>query len=281
MSRKKLAAIAIAIILIIPSTFLGILFYQMTSLKVSVDFDETQVVSWILAILRGSMPDVSVRLVFTNPTFLTVDVTDVYAQLYIEDQYALETTIGSLFIPAGKTVYKDLTFSIAEASRVYGLISQASGNYGGELKLTLMGHATAHLFLLSLRLPFSVERYYMTKELRLRFDFHEWIDANGQVISTATVGAQVYVKVKVTNPTRKQTIISTVGVRVMMDNPFWMPDEEMKYSTQSVTLSPTSSTTISLSFIPPKRGIYYFDIFIDGNCVYTQPPIIPPRLQVS
>ncbi|GAI14853.1 unnamed protein product [marine sediment metagenome] len=81
--RKKLAIIAIVLLLVL-SMFFGLLYYQMSNLQVSINIEETQVVSWIWEIINGRIPNLVVRLTFTNPTFLQVDVTDIYAQLHRE-----------------------------------------------------------------------------------------------------------------------------------------------------------------------------------------------------
>ena len=277
--RKKLAIIAI-VILLVPSTFFGLLYYQMSNLQVNINIEETQVVSWIWEIINGRTPNLVVRLTFTNPTFLQVDVTDIYVQLYIEDEYALEATIEQLFIPPGKTVYKDLSFSISDASRIFLMVNQASPAYGGEVKITLTGHATAHILLMSTRLPFSVDEYYMTKEPVLQYTSSRWVDTNRQIISSGLVYDQVQIEVSVKNPTRKQTITSSINVVVYRDI-FLLPDEKVNEEPQSVTLSPGSTDTNYVGFTPTQESGYHFDVFIDGEKVYTQPNDFPPRLQVS
>ena len=97
-------------------------------------------------------PSTTVRLFFTNPTFLDVDVTDIFAQIFIEDEFALEATIDKLYVPAGRTIHKHLSLSVAEVAHVLGLVSQASTSYGGEVKISFIGHGTVHLLFLSISL---------------------------------------------------------------------------------------------------------------------------------
>ncbi|GAI14850.1 unnamed protein product, partial [marine sediment metagenome] len=160
------------------------------------------------------------------------------------------------------------------------MVNQASAAYGGEVKITLTGHATAHLLLMSTRLPFSVDEYYMAKEPALQYTSSRWVDMNRQIISSGLVYDQVQIEVSVKNPTRKQTITSSIKVVVSRDI-FLLPDEKVKEDLQSVTLSPGSTDTNYVGFTPTQESGYHFDVFIDGEKVYTQPNDFPPRLQVS
>ena len=280
LSRRKKVAIIGLIILIFPSTFFGLLYYQISNLQVSVSFEETQVVSWFSAIITGKTPELVVTLTFTNPTFLQVDVTDIYVQLYIEDEYALETSIEQLFIPPGKTVDKDISFSISDAAQILLMVSQASEAHGGEVKVTLTGHATVHLLFMGVRLPFSVDRYFMTEEPALQYGSSKWVDADGNTVSACLVYDQVYVQVSVENPTRKQTITGSVKIVIYRDITLW-PDEKVKEESQSVSLNPGESETVSLDFTPNQESGYHFTVLIDDKKPYTQPNTFPPRLRVS
>ena len=280
LSRRKKVAIIGLIILIFPSTFFGLLYYQISNLQVSVSFEETQVVSWFSAIITGKTPELVVTLTFTNPTFLQVDVTDIYVQLYIEDEYALETSIEQLFIPPGKTVDKDISFSISDAAQILLMVSQASEAHGGEVKVTLTGHATVHLLFMGVRLPFSVDRYFMTEEPALQYGSSKWVDADGNTVSACLVYDQVYVQVSVENPTRKQTITGSVKIVIYRDITLW-PDEKVKEESQSVSLNPGESETVSLDFTPSQESGYHFTVLIDDKKAYTQPNTFPLRLRVS
>ena len=265
LSHKRLIASVLIAVVTIPSVFLGLLYYQMSNIKVGAEF--------------LSIPSMTIRLVFANPTSLDVDVTDIFTQLFIEDEFALETTISKLYIPAGMTIHKDLTLSSADVTHAWGLISQASTSYGGEVKIKLVGQGTAHLLFLSLRLPFSIEQYYMLGEASLGFDSARWTDVDGNTISATSKNTEVFVEVTVTNPTRKHDIAGSVDARVMRDIPFWY-DEEIDRKTQSVTVSASSSEVITFSFSLTQASTYHFDIFINDRKVYTQPDTVPPRLQV-
>ncbi len=280
MSKGRKVALVLIVLLLIPITFFGLLYYQMSSLQVNISFEETQVISWIGDILLGRTPNLVAQLSFTNPTFLQVDVSDILAQLYIEDEYALETTIESLFIPAGQTIYKDLTFSISDALKIYNMINQASSTYGGEVKVTITGHAAAHLVFFSMRLPYSITRYFMTKEPTLLFDSAKWIDTSGQTISTCKVNDQVKVQVSSKNPTRTKTITNSIKVITYRDISYGS-DEKITEDSYSRTVSSSSTDAFSFSFTPPEESGYHFTIFIDDAKVYDQPNSFPPRLQVS
>ena len=216
----------------------------------------------------------------TNPTFLSIDLEDIYIQLFIEDQYVFDTSIENLFVPAGKTTSKELMFSITEAGQTYLLINQAMNTYGGEVKVGIGGHAVAHQLLLSLRIPLYVEKHVMAREGTLYFVSAEWTALDGETICTTTVGTEVCVQVIARNPTRKHTISSVIGAEVRRDVSLW-PDETMSYSSTQMALPPNTSDTISFDFAPPRISRYHFDIFIDGGKTYTQPNTVPPRLEVT
>jgi hypothetical protein len=269
MSRKKIVAVILAVCIIVPAAFIGLFIYQMSSLQVDVEgFGVTPTLQ------------ISVGLRFSNPTFLALNISKIYVQLYIEDQYALDINIENLLIPPGKTERKDFTFSILEALQLYNLMLQASDTYGGEIKMNLRGEANIKFLFLPIRIPFNRAMYFMFGEASLRFDSAEWIDSQGNTISTTTVSKQVYVKVRVVNPTRKQSLDNEVSVRVMKEVSDLF-DEEVFTESRSVTVSGDSSETINFEFTPPTWSIYYFEVFIDDTKVYTQPDSVPPRLNVS
>lgn len=270
--NKKIAVVAIIAIILVPGSFFGLLYYQFSSLQVGVTVQETQVVNWLLAILSGRSPQLVVTLSFTNPTFLTVDATDIYVQLYIEDEYVLEESISTLYIPPHKTINKDLTFTIGEGLTLYDKVNRASNTYGGEVKIGISGVGTAHLFFLSARLHFSTSRYYMIKEPHLKFLSARWTDSSGNTIASSTIGGQAYIEVKLMNPTRSQTVTDSVTIRVMRTVRWWF-DEKMMEDSDSITLSPGSTGTVTFMYSPSRSGEFHFDVFFRGDKVYTSPDI--------
>ncbi|UCH32420.1 MAG: hypothetical protein JSV05_03310 [Candidatus Bathyarchaeota archaeon] len=280
MSRKKIAImLAVIVMVTIPIAFFGILYYQLSNLEMDIDFDIVQAVDWLFALLNKQLPDITVALVITNPTFLHLDITDVYVQLYIEDQYVYDTTLENLFVPAGKTMSKGLTFSLAEGVQAYNVVNHAMSTYGGEVKVGIGGHAVAHQLLLSLRIPFYVEKYIMTSEGSVKFQSAAWVNAHEQQVSSTFPGTEVYVQLSLRNPTRQHTVSNTLVVEIRKHIPLWT-DETMKEEEKNVTLSSLSTTTLSFSFTPPSIGRYHFDVFLDGTKIYTQPNTVPPRLEV-
>lgn len=254
----------------------------MSSLRVSYSVPETQVLDWLSSILSGSLPTLKVQLVFTNPTFTTVDVSDVIAQLCIEDQLVLETSIGFLYIPAGQSIVKESSFPIEKALTLSSLIAQATAQYGGEVKVTIRGSGTAHLLMMSTRLPFEFTQYYITTEgcpLKVTETSTCWTDSQGRSISTTSIGSQVSAKVTVYNPRRSQSISGTILVAIMRDIPFWF-DEQMTTSSRVISVSPQQYSSASFPFTPLKKSTYHFSVSIEGTQVYVQPNTSPPRLTV-
>jgi len=280
-ASKKTAIVLLAIIMIsVPSVFFGILYYQMANLQARIEFDVLQVADWVMAILNKQLPSVTVKLVLTNPTFFAVDITDVYAQIYIEDEFACEVTIDNLFVPAGKTMYKDLTFSLSEGAQAYSAINNAMNVYGGEVKIGLGGHLVAHEFLLSMRIPFYIEQYVMARNGSLNFVSAEWANMNGETISSTTAGTEICVRTVLHNPTRRHTVNNTLFVEIRRDVAFW-PDETVKKVSIQATLPANGTETFQVDFIPSTVSRYHFDIFVNDNKVYSQPNESPPRLQVT
>ena len=119
----------------------------------------------------------------------------------------------------------------------------------------------------------------LEKTCSVKFQSAVWTNAYDQVVSTTSVGTEVYVRVSLKNPTRQHTVSNTLGIEIRKHVPLWT-DETMKYETKGVTLSSLSTTTQSFSFTPPRNGRYHFDVFLDGTKIYTQPNTVPPRLEV-
>jgi len=233
-----------------------------------------------MAIMNKQLPSVTAKLVLTNPTFLAVDITDIYAQIYIEDTYVCEVAIDNLFVPAGKTMHKDLTFSISEGAEAGIAIANAMNVYGGEVKVGLGGHLVAHEYFLSARIPFYVEEYVLVGNGSLAFVSAEWVNVSGERISSTTVANEIRVRTVLQNPTRKHTVNNTVVVEIRRDISLW-PDEIVKKVPIQATVFANTSETFVVDFVPSTASRYHFDIFINDDKVYTQPNESPPRLQVT
>ena len=280
LASKKTAIVLIAIVLVsVPAAFFGILYYQMTNLQARIEFDSSQAADWVMAILNRQLPSVTIKLVLTNPTSFAVDISDLYAQIYIEDEFACEVTINNLFVAAGKTMHKDLTFSLVEGTQAYSAITSAMNAYGGEVKVGLSGHLVAHEFLLSIRIPFYVEQYVMAREGSLAFGSAGWVNMNGEEISSATVGTEVSVRTVLQNPTRKNTVNNTLVVEIRRDLSL-RPDEIVKKVPIQATVFANTSENFVVDFVPSAASRYHFDIYLNDDKVYSQPNQNPPRLQV-
>jgi hypothetical protein len=280
-ASKKTAIALIAIVLVsVPAAFFGILYYQMTNLQAKIELDLSQAADWVMAILNRQLPSITVKLVLTNPTSFTVDISDLYAQIYVEDEFACEVTIDNLFVPGGKTMHKDLTFSLTEGTQVYSAISNAINTYGGEVKIGLGGHLVAHEFLLSLRIPFYIEQYVMARDGSLAFESAEWANGNGDGVSSAVAGTNVCVKTVLQNPTRNHSVNNTLIIEIRRDIAL-RPDETVKKVSVEATLPANTSKTYTVDFVPSIASRYHFDIFLGDRKVYSQPNESPPRLQVN
>ena len=300
---RKLVVLIVILIISIPSAFVGLFYYQVNSIQASFELlveEENQmeallpliadlitggysgIIQYFLEGLEGKEKDITIRLSFTNPTFLYLNIKRVSTQLFIEDEYVFETTLQDLYIPSGKTIYKDVMLTAAKNEReienFLELVSQAISSHGGEVKVSLSGNAKAQLLFFSIGIPFSIEQYHLMEEGFLSFDSARWTDSEGKPISTISKNDQVNIEVSVKNPTRKHTITGSVSVKVFRDVPLWF-DEEMSSDTKSVTVSANSMKKIIFAYTPTISSTYHFDIFIDKSKAYTQPE--SERLRVT
>jgi len=114
----------------------------------------------------------------------------------------------------------------------------------------------------------------------LQYKSSRWMDSDGRTISTCLVYNKVQVEVLVENPARKQTITSLIKAAIFRDIPHGL-DERVKEESRLLTLPPTSTGTISISFIPRQESGYYFTIHVDGKGAHNQLEHSPHRLYAS
>jgi len=303
---RKLVVLIIIIIVSIPSALTGLLYYQVSSVQLSFELlveeenqfedllpfiidlaraylgDISGILQYFLGGIEGKERDISIRLHFTNPTFLYLNIKHLSAQFFIEDEYVFDMTINDLYVPSGKTVYKDVILTDIkneqEIEHFLQLVSHASSSHGGEVKVCLSGNAKAHLFFFTMGIPFSVEQYYLMGEGFLNFVSARWTDSWGNTISTISKNTKVNIEVLMENPTRTQTIIESIGVRIIRDVPLWF-DEEISWDSKSVTVKANFREKIIFSFTPTRSSTYHFDVYINEEKIYTQAE--PERLRVT
>ena len=276
MSRgKKIAVFSILLLALLPTCFLGLAYYQLSNLRIEITSTSSQVVDWIHEILFLKSPSLTVTMSFTNPTISPVDVSDIVAQLYIEDKYVLETSISTLYVPAGETVRRELAFTVEEGLALVQEMRTSAETYSGEVKITISGAATAQLLFFKVRLPFHLARYYVTKEPHLVFSAAQWTDSAGSPIMHSPISSQTYIRVELGNPTRGQVITEPVTVKVMMMAPLGF-DEPVTEETKQVTVRAASISTVPFAFTPAKYGFFHFEVFCGGRRVYISPNLAVP-----
>jgi hypothetical protein len=185
-------------------------------------------------------------------------VSDVQLEMLIEGETVMNETYSFQKRKVSYLGYidRELDIQINDMESVKSMIDQATTQYGGEVKIELRGKVKAHLWLLDTWLPFSTTRYPFLKAPNLVYEDSEWSSQEGVNILQSTVDQTVFVRVKLSNPTRFHTIRENITCN------FYKIGETQPIGAlkKEIPLAAANEGYYIFSFTPIEEGEYHYSL---------------------
>ena len=183
-------------------------------------------------------------------------VSDVQMEMLVEGETVHNETYS---FPKRKVSYlgyvdRELDIRIADLDSLQERINEAASRYGGEVRIELKGKVKAHLWFLDTWLPFSTTRYPFLETPHLVYEDSEWTSLEGVTTTESTVNKTVFVRVKLSNPTRFHTIRENVTCAFYHDG----MAEPFDVILKEVPIAPSNEGHYVFSLTPEIQGEYFY-----------------------
>ncbi|MBN2335948.1 hypothetical protein JXL21_10360 [Candidatus Bathyarchaeota archaeon] len=255
---------------------------EMKSLKVLFKVTEEEMSGYLRDVLQGGSPELGFGLTITLPAVETEtklvtetpdyvrrwlisvtlspvvvrqpSVSDVEFELLVED----ETIVSETFtFPKQKVPYlglvdRGIELSIGDVPQLRSRISEAVGEYSGEVKVEVRGRVRAHLWFLETWLPFSTTRYPLVDAPHIVYDSSEWRSFEGVSIASHETGQPTMVSARFRNPTRVHSLTENVTCTILRDGNL------ADMVTKEVRLAPGTDGVYVFLYTPPEPGDYSY-----------------------
>jgi hypothetical protein len=185
-------------------------------------------------------------------------VSDVQLEMLVEGETVMNKTYAFQKRKVSYLGYidRELNIQIDDLESVKNMIDQATSKYGGEVKIELRGKVKAHLWLLDNWLPFSTTRYPFLEAPHLHYIDSEWSNQEGISISESTVNKTVFVRVKLSNPTRFHTIRENITCTFYKNGETQTIDAVKK----EIPLAAADEGYYIFFFTPAEKGVYIYSL---------------------
>lgn len=183
-------------------------------------------------------------------------VSDVQMGLLVEGETIHNETYSFPKRKVSYLGYVDREFSIRidDSDSLQEMIDQAANKYGGEVRIELRGKVKAHLWFLDTWLPFSTTRYPFLEAPHFLYEDSEWTSLEGVSLYESTVNQTIFVRVKLSNPTRFHTIRDNITCTVYRDD----LTEAVDVIIKEIPIAPSNEGYYVFSFTPEIDGEYHY-----------------------
>lgn len=280
-SRRRRALRTIVVVLVIGLlVYLGLLYYSMTNVEVSVDRVGFSSPNQLLNIVASRRLSVDVYLNVKGKGVLPVDVKSFSSDIYLEGQYVGFVKSSQPFtIEPGESrpVHLVLTLDASSISaESLASVVQSVMDHNGEVMVALDGKVEVSALFFSLDVPVRRETYVLIAPPSPRVEQAVWSK------TSCKAGESVDFQVVVSNVYRSQRLTGTLEVAVREDVAL-SQDRDASVYTYQLDLAPGEKKTLKGTFKTyagtGTRG-FFLKVFWDGRVISEQPPLYPPRLQV-
>ncbi len=307
MGKGKVLGIVLAVVLIIIILGLIVYAYQLKTVAENVEVSRATVVD---ADLEGlSKVVLTIRLYINNPSGYDVEVSKIYYNVYINDEFFGSGVKENIYVPAGSEKPIDIKLEVPGESLVSVLWSSLKNIFtnGGKIDYDITGRVVVPVKLFGairmgeVEAPYSIPgEYEIPKPSLPSIGFPSngqtttprkgelvvldpvWF-VNGMSSEICKPGDQVTVYIVVI--ARKEYVHGTLTIVVRRDIRI-LPDQDMIYKNYEVSLLPGDNMTYSISFTVPNDKPYevegyFIEVYLDGEKIYSTPNQYPPRLKLS
>jgi len=154
-----------------------------------------------------------------------------------------------------------VTLVIEDMRRFSEAVTEASEEYGGEVKLMFTGRALVHLLFLNVWLPFQTTRYPLVKVPHVEYMSSRWTGLDGSPVTRLEAGITTYVEFRASNPTRVHSIHENVTVSIYRQGAEGPAHTAWKIA----SVAPGTTATYVFQFTPEEPGVYFYSLeAVDG-----------------
>ncbi len=264
---------------------------EISQLAVVFYLDEEDIAGYIRDVLRGEVSDLEVGVALTLPSargeervitklpdyarrwFISVilspivvrqpEVSDVEVTLWVEGE-ALQTErfgFDREKVPYITFLDRSVTLVIEDMRRFSETVTEASEEYGGEVKLVFTGQALVHLLFLNVWLPFQTIRYPLVMVPHVEYMSSRWTGLDGSPVTRLEAGSTTYVEFKASNPTRVHSIHENVTVSIYRQG----AEGPVHTAWKIASVAPGTTATYVFQFTPEEAGVYFYSLeAVDG-----------------
>ena len=264
---------------------------EISQLAVLFQVSEENLADFAAKVLKGESADLDVGVALTLPSVSNIEgivtelpdyvkrwmisvylspvvvrqpeVSDFQVWLFVEGEefHYQNFKFDRVKVPYISLLERKITIRIEDIETFKSAIERATKLYGGELMMTLEGRAHTHLLFIDEWLPFSTTRYPLIRVPHLELLTSKWAISDESEDHKIEVGKDVFVEIKVRNPTRVHSIFENVTITVHREE----SDEIIYQGWKLVSVAPGTDATYVLPVELGVSGTYFYSLNVQNG----------------